>query len=446
MCGIAGVILRSGRPDESRLRLAVQRLRHRGPDDSGIHFVDSVALAHTRLSIIDLSGGHQPILDTSGDCALVANGEVYNYVELREALARQGETFLTHSDSETILHCYRRYGVSGFERLNGMFAFALYSRREGLLILGRDRLGIKPLYYAQFSDRICFASELKALFPLLPFRPEITPAGLAQFLEIGYCSGEDTLVKGIKRLPPGSALAIDRSLRLTHTSFWSPASIAPRTLSIDEAEEELDALFTQVLREHMRSDVPYGLFLSGGVDSGALLGALSSLGGGRIKTFSVGYQGDPDADELEDARRTAEHFGSEHCELKLDPAHVLGALPVSVWAADDLMYDPASLPTALMAQRAAQDLKVVFTGEGGDEVFAGYGRYRRSRPQWLLKRLLALVGPGYGRRSRWPRALRHSAYGERLRCARGGIAAPLTRAWKETPRQWSDLVRRNTRT
>lgn len=441
MCGIAGMILRHGSPDIAALSLAATRLGHRGPDDSGVHRVDSVGLAHTRLSIIDLGGGHQPILDTDGHYALVANGEIYNFVELRAELEAEGCRFRTHSDSETILHVYDRFGVAGLARLNGMFAFALYSKRDRTLILGRDRLGIKPLFYAVLPDRVAFASELKGLLPLLPWVPEISPEALARFFEIGFNSGAETIFQGIRKLEPGTAMVIDASLEPRQITYWSALDIQPREISLEEACEELDPLFDQVLREHMRSDVPYGLFLSGGLDSGILMARLSRWGNAPLRTFSVGYTGTDAGNELADARRVAERFGSDHTELRLDMLDVFRALPLCVRAADDLMYDPACLPTALMAQAAAHELKVVFTGEGGDEVFAGYGRYRRSPVQQLVKQVLHPRTGNYRRGSRWPESLRRSGFGNALEAGRKRLYGPVESAWAETPRGWGFLRR-----
>lgn len=439
MCGIAGVILRQGRPEAAPLEKAVGLLKHRGPDDHGVHVVASVGLAHTRLSIIDLAGGHQPIIDLEGRYALVANGEVYNFVELRSELERGGCQFATGSDSETILHVYDRYGVRGFSRLHGMFAFALYAVHERRLLLARDRLGIKPLYYVELPDRIAFASELKALLPLLPRAPEISAPALACFLDQGFNSLPESILKDVRRLEPGTALVIGEGLAVDRVTYWSPLDIVPRASTLDDAVEEFDGLFDQVLREHMRSDVPYGLFLSGGIDSGNLLARLSALNDRPIQTYSVGYEGQEDSDELMQARRVAALFGSEHRELRLDPRQALAALPLSVWFADDLMYDAACLPTALLAQRAGRDLKVVFTGEGGDEVFAGYGRYRRNPLQRAAKRLPRWLGGGYRARSRWDPAVRRQAFGGALLQGASEASRPLQDTWHSAPAGWSFL-------
>ncbi len=437
MCGIAGLVVRDGSPERSALVRAAEQLAHRGPDDSGIEIMDGVGLAHTRLSIIDLAGGHQPIRDVNGDYVLVANGEIYNFVELMAEARADGYRFTTQSDSETILYAWERFGVDGLRRLNGMFAFALYCVRERTLILARDRLGIKPLYVASLPDRIAFASEIKGLLPLLPQMPGISAAALARTLEIGFSSGPETLFEGIRRLDSGTAMIIRADLSVTSVPYWHPLSIAPRNdVTATDAQEMLSSLFAQILREHVRSDVPYGLFLSGGVDSATLLWRLSEQSAGTLSTYSVGYRDAGSGDELAQAARVARHFGSAHTELRLDTRSVLNALPFSVWAADDLVYDPACLPTALLAQAAARDLKVVFTGEGGDEVFGGYGRYRRTGIQRWLKRLQSAGNNGYRDATRWPKGLRHACFGPELKIPRRDLDAPVQSAWRQTPARW----------
>ncbi len=292
MCGIAGFILRSGqRPDPDQLGRMAAQLVHRGPDDSGIHCAGPVGLAQTRLSIIGLASGHQPMVSEDGRLALAANGEVYNYIELNAALRAQGRQPRTDSDSETILHAYAVHGLGFLTQLRGMYAFALHDADAGRLILGRDRLGIKPLFYVRLPDRIAFASEIKALLPILPERPQVSPGALRQFLQNQFASGEDTLIAGIKRVLPGEALTIDTDLRIERHRYWSALEVAPRAIGVEEARAELDRLMNAAMREHMRSEVPFGLFLSGGMDSAVLAAMLHAHGAGRIKSFSVGYRG-----------------------------------------------------------------------------------------------------------------------------------------------------------
>jgi len=282
MCGIAGMLVRHGRADEGALRRMAAALAHRGPDDLGVHVAGSLGLANARLSIIDLEHGHQPMVDER--FALVANGEIYNYVELRPGLEARGRRFETGSDSETILHAYALDGLEALSSLNGMFAFALYDSRARELVLARDRLGIKPLYYAELPDRLLFASEIKALLSVWPREPELDPRALAQFLQNRFSTGEAVLVRGIHRVRPGTALIVDAELRVREHRYWSPLDVRPRRLGLDEAAEEFEPLFRQVLREHLRSDVPYGLFLSSGVDSGSLLAMISEMTGRPVRT------------------------------------------------------------------------------------------------------------------------------------------------------------------
>jgi asparagine synthase (glutamine-hydrolysing) len=439
VCGIAGGIGRHGPLDETKLHLAADRLAHRGPYDAGFHLADAVGLVHTRLPIIDLAGGHQPLVDPTGDLAVVVNGEIYNFVELRRELEDAGHRFATASDSEVVLHLYAEGGVAAFQRLHGMFAFALYDRRRRSLILARDRLGIKPLYYAALPDRLVFASEIKGLLPLLQAGPELNAAAVDRFLEDGFNSGEETLVRGVRKVPPGSAMRVDPDLEVTTTHYWSVQGITQRELDLDEALEEFDGLFAQVLHEHMRADVPYGLFLSGGLDSGTLLAHLTRTRGEPLQTFTVRFEGEAAHDESARAFALSRMYGSEHSDLVLNPDQVLGALPLMVWAADDPIHDLACLPTALLAHQASQGLRVVFTGEGGDEVFAGYGRYRRSALQRLVKGIAYPRTGGYRTASHWNAGLRRLAFGPALRAARHERRTPLRQAWGDAPPTWSYL-------
>ena len=437
MCGIAGIVLRDGRADERVLRRMAAALAHRGPDDLGVHIAGPFGLAQTRLSIIDLERGHQPMVD--GDLALAANGEIYNFVELRAALEARGRRFATASDSETILHAFALDGLDALASLHGMFAFALYDARRRELVLARDRLGIKPLYYARLPDRLLFASELKALLAVWPGAVELDPGALVQFLQNRFNSGEASLVQGIHRLAPGSALVVDAALNLREHRYWSPLRVRPRTLDVEQAAEEFEPLFRQVMVEHLRSDVPYGLFLSSGVDSGVLLAMVSELTGQPVRTFSIGY-GDS-GDELASAAAIARRFGAEHTEITLDRAAVFRRLPHTIWAADDLLHDYACLPTSFLAERAGRELKVVLTGEGGDEVFAGYGRYRRSPLQRWVTNFLTPGSGGFRTRSYWRDAWTRRVLGPELAATSAAWRTPFVAAWQATPRDWTDVMR-----
>ncbi len=442
MCGIAGFYHRHPSPDAAeRLQRMAAALHHRGPDDSGVYLRGGLGLAHTRLSIIDLAGGHQPLFDDQRGLALVANGEIYNYVELREELIAAGRPFATHSDCETILQAYAEHDRDFLPRLRGMFAFALHDERQGTLTLARDRLGIKPLFYTETSDGIAFASEIKALLALLPTPPAINPRALAQYLQNQFNSGEETIFEGIRRLPPGSALRIDAEGRIERWRYWSALEVEPRQCSFEEAAREFDQLMDSAMHEHMRSDVPFGLFLSGGVDSAILLAMLDRYQDKPIRSFSVGFSGARLSDELDDAERIAQRFRTEHTPLKLDQQAVFRRLVHTVWTADDLMRDYASLPTDILAQHASREVKVVFTGEGGDEVFAGYGRYRKSALQRWAKNLIAPGSGGFRTRGHWRRPWPRRVFGAELQAAQAAVREPFIQAWQATPRRWDDVQR-----
>jgi len=318
-----------------------------------------------------------------------------------------------------------------------MFAFALYDSERDELVLARDRLGIKPLYYVALADRVAFASEIKTLLSLLPGGPRVEAGALAQFLENQFVTGEATIVEGVRRVPPATVMTIDSGLTIRTRSYWSPSEAPETPADPEEASEAFDALIERVMREHMRADVPYGLFLSGGVDSAVLLAMLHRYQDRPVRTFSVGWKDASIPDELDAAGKIAERFGAEHTAIALDSDAVFRRLPHTVWAADDLLRDYACLPTSVLAERAAHDRKVVFTGEGGDEAFAGYGRYRQSVLARALKGVLAPGSGGFRTRSqirpRWIREL----YGARLETARRAAREPFVSAWSSAPRSWS---------
>ena len=439
MCGIAGVFLSHGEAQEPQLHRAIETLAHRGPDEKGFYCKGALGMGQSRLSIIDLEGGHQPLLSHDGGLVLVANGEIYNFVELRKNLEKRGHRFLTRSDSEAIIHCYAEYGDRFLEYLNGMFAFALYDKAKNRLILARDRLGIKPLFLHQGPRGTCFSSEIKALLPLLNRKPGINPHGLAQYLQNQFSSGGVTIFEGVERILPGEAVCVENGETFKRWRYWSALEIQPRDISQGEAQSEFDALMETVMIQHMRSDVPFGLFLSGGVDSAILLALLSDYKGEPIRTFSVGFPGTTLVNELPGAGKMARLFSSRHTEIIPSERDIFHVLPLTVWAADDLMRDYANLPTALLSRLAGDELKVVFSGEGGDEVFAGYGRYRARPSERFVKNLL---NPGSGGfrvrgdlRGRWPEKL----LGKLLLDAARSTRLPFVESWSETPSSWSAL-------
>jgi asparagine synthase (glutamine-hydrolysing) len=322
-----------------------------------------------------------------------------------------------------------------------MYAFALHDAAQGRLILARDRLGIKPLFYVRLPDRIAFASEIKALLPVLARTPELDPTALRRFLLHQFSGGRRTVIRGIERVLPGEALIVDASLRIRRLRYWSALGVAPRALSEAEALEELGGLMDAAMREHMRSDVPFGLFLSGGTDSSVLAAMLHRHGAGAIRSYSVGFRDTPMQGELDEASRVAAHFGTDHRVLRLDRKRVLRRIPHSVWAADELMRDYASLPTSVLAEEAGRELKVVFSGEGGDEVFGGYRRYRPPPLERWIKGLIRPGSGGFRTRAQWQRRWVQALFGNRLRGA-ADDREPFLDAWRETPPGWSDLQRR----
>lgn len=439
MCGIAGVIVSAGIPAEQDLLAAANALAHRGPDGSAHCINDNVGLVHTRLAIIDLAGGDQPLHHFNQPLHLVANGEIYNYPELTQQYLQQGQTFTTASDCELILHSYADQGLAGVKSLNGMFAFALHDQQQKQLILARDRLGIKPLYYSCEGGRFIFSSELKGVLALLAKQPALRQAALADFLQNQFNTGKETIFEGIFRVLPGECLIVDtQSLAITPQQYWSPLEIKPVQMTAETAMASFESLFEQVMTEHMRSDVPYGLFLSGGIDSSLILAALDRWQSDPIRTYSIGYSGVAMKDELSQAEQLAKHFNTEHVSLRVTRDDLFNRIVHSIWSTDDLMRDMASLPTSLLSERAAQDIKVVFSGEGGDEAFAGYRRYAASLENWL-KGVVRGTG-GFRTRGQWQSGLPAKAL--RAELASIDSRRQFKAIWQQAPKQWSNMQRR----
>lgn len=441
MCGIVGIIERR-QHKAVLLKEMLASLHHRGPDHSDVHVEDTFGFAHSRLSVIDLAGGDQPFLSELDGLVLVANGEIYNHIELREELEAQGRQFQTHSDCETILHAYAVYGEDFLPHIGGMFAFALYDRKKQRLILARDRLGMKPLFLAETDQGICFASEIKALLPALPAKPEVNPVALIQFIQNQNASGRETMFAGVEQLLPGEYVVIEQGQVVERQRYWSVLDVKPRDIGYAEAESEFDSLMEVVMTQHMRADVPFGLFLSGGVDSTTLLALLSRYKEEPIRTFSLGFPDSSVGDELSTAESIAKHFNSQHTIIRPTGETMLQRLVYSTWAADDLMRDFANLPTSLLAEEAAKDLKVVFSGEGGDEAFAGYGRYRPGRLESMMKNFLYPGSGGFRTGGNFRGKLPKQIFSEKLLQVADQWRRPIIDAWHSTPVNWSDLQRR----
>jgi asparagine synthase (glutamine-hydrolysing) len=376
--------------DAAVMNRMVDVMEHRGPDDRGIWLGDRVALGMRRLSIIDLPGGHQPITNEDGSLVIVFNGEIYNYRELRPDLERRGHIFRTHSDTETIVHLYEEYGPSCVRHLRGMFAFAIANTRTGSLFVARDRLGVKPLYSWQHGSAWVFASEIKAILECPAVSRQPNPAAIDAYLSLRYVPGPETLFAGIRKIPAAHWALWERgTLRLER--YWEPRPDDQPVGDEHACAEEFAAHFDESVRLRMISDVPVGAFLSGGLDSSAIVGAMSRLTHQPVRTFSVGF--DWEGDELPAAREVARRHGCDHHEVVCEPAH-MALLPKLVWHLDEPIGDAIVIPMFLLSQLARRHVKVILSGEGADEILAGYfphrvllaaEQYRRAVPAFLQR-------------------------------------------------------------
>ena len=383
MCGIAGLMAAGGAAaDDTAVARMADAIAHRGPDGRGRYAVRDVALAHNRLSIIDLDTGGQPI-DDGERAAIIANAEIYNYIELKDGL--RAESFTTRSDCELPLRLYPAAGADVARQLRGMYAIALHDRREDSLLLARDPFGIKPLYYVESAAGLAFASEPRALIVGgFAAADALSPRAQGELLSMQFTTGRDTIYRGIKRVLPGETI-LARAGRVVErrTIAALPQQPPDKSQSVDEALERLDAALMDSVMVHQRADVPYGMFLSGGIDSSALLAAMARLNEKPVRAFTVGFSGGGVHDERDHARAVARAVGAEHVEVEFGEKDFLDLLPRVAAALDDPVADYATLPTYKLGQVAAEELKVVLCGEGGDEIFAGYGRYRSAiRPWW----------------------------------------------------------------
>jgi asparagine synthase (glutamine-hydrolysing) len=378
MCGIAGFADRqhpfAGRKeaDLALVRAMCDVIRHRGPDDEGIHVEGAIGLGMRRLSIIDLAGGHQPIHNEDESVWVVFNGEIYNYRELRVELERAGHRFYTASDTETIVHAYEQWGENCFERLRGMFAIALWDRRTSTMVLARDRAGIKPLQYAEHAGRLYFASELKSLLAAGAVDGAIDLESLDHYLSFLYTPRDRSIFKGVSKLPPGHVLQW-RQGSVDVRPFWQIGARETFRGTEPEAAEELRRVLAGAVRSHMVSDVPLGAFLSGGVDSSAVVGLMAEASSRPVETFSIGFD-EPQYDELEHARTVARHFGTEHHEFVVRPDG-LSILDRLIEHFDEPFADSSAIPTWYVSEIARRHVTVVLSGDGGDELFGGYDRY-----------------------------------------------------------------------
>ena len=386
MCGIVGIVAAERLEDEVARRVPAMRdvIAHRGPDDSGLFVDGQAALGHRRLSIVDLATGHQPLANEYESVWIVFNGEIYNHADIRPGLEAAGHRYRTRSDTETIVHAYEQWGDDCVERLRGMFAFALWDARRRRLLLARDRLGVKPLYWARSGDRLLFASEIKSILRSGLVAAEADESRLPELLSTRYLSGPETLFKGIQRLPPGHILVFENG-EISIRQYWDvPAGRRDESLANAHANDLVHRfrdLLQQSVRIRLMADVPLGMFLSGGLDSSAIAALMAGLIERPLQTFSVAFRQQAFS-ELDYARQVSSAIKADAHEIVIDEHDFFGALPRLIWHEDEPIAHPSSVPLYFVSQLARRHVKVVLTGEGADELLAGYGKYPRSLVNW----------------------------------------------------------------
>src|SRR5713101_1356267 len=413
MCGICGVFDRSGHPVPQELVDKMSStMRHRGPDGAGSYVLGNLGLGHRRLSIIDIEGGSQPLTNEDNSLYVIFNGEIYNFIELREELEKNGHVFKTRSDTEVIVHGYEEWGLECVNRFNGIFAFALWDSNLKRLFLARDHLGVKPLYYVLLGNRLLFASEIKALLADPECPREVDIKALGELFTLRYVPSPDTLFHRIKKLPPAHLMVVGPDgVEIKRYWNWTP-QIRTET---DEAElvETYRWLVEDAVRLQMRSDVPVGLFLSSGIDSGTLLAIMTKYAGKPVHTFTIGFEQGESSNETDDAREIAERFGAEHTEMIVSPEDYQKYYDRYLWDLEEPVGNETAAAFYFVSQLASQKVKVALTGQGADEPWAGYHRHigiklseSYSRiPSFLTQGLLARMPDRFTRNERIKRGL-----------------------------------------
>ena len=376
MCGIAGIVSTQAgsRVEAATIHRMCQAIVHRGPDDEGIFVKDGTGLGMRRLSIIDLSGGHQPVFNEDRSVWVVFNGEIYNFPELRKELEARGHRFYTHTDTEVIVHLYEDMGSDCISKLRGMFGIALYDEKRRRLLLARDRLGKKPLHYAVSNGRLLFGSEIKSILAAAPELADVNAQGLLEYLHFGYVPDPATAFKAIHKLPPGHLLEYERGEARIRQYWDLPQYGTHHPRNEEECLEELEAKLAEAVRIRLISDVPLGALLSGGTDSSTVVALMARASSAPVKTFAIGFK-QADFNEAHFARRVAEHFSTEHHELVLEP-DVVATVETLTRSLEEPFGDSSMLPTYYVSCLARKHVTVALSGDGGDELFAGYDRYR----------------------------------------------------------------------
>ena len=389
-------------------------ITHRGPDDEGIFIDGNIGLGHRRLSIVDVSRGHQPMTNEDATLHITYNGEIYNHADYRESLEANGHVYQTHCDTETILHLYEEHGTACVDYLRGMFAFAIWDQRKQELFIARDRLGVKPLYYVHTHDgSLYFGSEIKTVLEAGAVKPEINYAVLSDYLANHAPSGEETLFRGVKRLLPGHVLTW-RDGEMNIRRYWDVDFSKDEDVRDDQTYiKQWSELFRESVRLRLMADVPLGMFLSGGIDSSAIAAVMSGMVSEPIKTFSVAFK-EREANELEYARIVADAYKTNHHEIIVSPEQFFAALPQLVWHEDEPLAHPSSVALYFVSKLASKHVKVVLTGEGSDELLAGYGRYRRTMWNLSMGRKYNKLTPSVARNT-IRKQIEHTLPGGRLR-------------------------------
>lgn len=397
MCGICGKLTFSlaSFGDVATGRKMLDPIRHRGPDDEGIYCQRQITLGHRRLSIIDLNTGHQPLSNEDGSVWIVFNGEIYNYRELRPFLLERGHTFRTESDTEVIVHLYEELGPRCVEKLRGMFAFAIWDERQRSLLLARDRVGIKPLYFYKNDEFLAFGSEIKSILALPEVKREVLPQAIDRFLTFFYVPGQETLLRNVHKLAPGHYFVAKDGRTEIHKYWDLDFSKTAEKLSESETEERLLGLLSESVERHMISDVPVGFLLSGGVDSTAMLSLASETTSQPLSSFTVGFEGQGVIDERPFARLAARTFATDHHEITISPREFVDFMPRYVRHMEEPVCEPPAIALFYVSKLASQYVKVLISGEGGDEAFAGYSTYRNVSWFERLKPVLKALNPSW---------------------------------------------------
>jgi asparagine synthase (glutamine-hydrolysing) len=393
MCGICGKLNfdRDKAVPQGLIKAMADTIAHRGPDDEGYYVSGPLGLGFRRLSIIDLAAGHQPLANEDDTVWIVFNGEIYNYQELRVFLLSKGHVFKTRTDTEVIVHLYEEFGPACVEKLRGMFGFAIWDKRNETLLLARDRVGIKPIYYHLSPQSLIFGSEIKAILADPEVQPEVVPAMIDRFLTFYFVSGEETMLRGVRKLEPGCYMVVQNG-QAKVTQYWD-LKFAARSRSLRDAENELLELLDEAVRMHMIADVPVGFLLSGGVDSTAMLGMAVGKTDWPLSSYTLGFTAPGIADERPYARLAAERYGSEHHEMSMTAQDFVDFLPKFAWYMEEPCCEPQAIALYYVTRLAKDYVKVLISGEGGDEAFAGYPIYRNL--VWL-ERFKRILGPVNG--------------------------------------------------